>query len=403
MRGSVDTLALGVLDPLRGQGDDTAVRLQHLDGIPQVELAALGAVGYALVPAVHRADEVPVPHIGVAGGLLGLLLAEVEARRIVAVAGTVQLLDDIIGQLKIIIVGVAQVGIQCAAVGAGDRRNIVKRLGASLDLQAVHACLADQIDKRRGAKVVGVQDIAAVVLALTDLHILAGAVLLDQVILPAAGLGALTPVAAAACHIAGQQAPAGDAHAHGTVNESFQFQVSRAVIADEGDLGQGQFTGQHHALGAQFVADLGGLVVGDARLGGDMALHLGSVFFGQRQHTQVGNDKGIDAGLGGILDILGQLVQLLVGGQGVQRQIDLFAAGVGEDAALVQLAHRQVDRGGPHAEFRQSAVDSVRAVHDGVFQSFQAAGGGQQFRLLQHGYSSVYKLDQAQPALTQFW
>jgi len=134
-----------------------------------------------------------------------------------------------------------------------------------------------------------------------------------------------------------------------------------------------------------------------------MALHLGSVFFGQRQHTQVGNDKGIDAGLGGILDILGQLVQLLVGGQGVQRQIDLFAAGVGEDAALVQLAHRQVDRGGPHAEFRQSAVDSVRAVHDGVFQSFQAAGGGQQFRLLQHGYSSVYKLDQAQPALTQFW
>ena len=81
----------------------------------------------------------------------------------------------------------------------------------------------------------------------------------------------------------------------------------------------------------------------------------------------------------------------------------LFAAGVGEDAALVQLAHRQVDRGGPHAEFRQSAVDSVRAVHDGVFQSFQAAGGGQQFRLLQHGYSSVYKLDQAQPALTQFW
>ena len=117
-----------------------------------------------------------------------------------------------------------------------------------------------------------------------------------------------------------------------------------------------------------------------------MALHLGGVLFGQRQHAQVGNDKGIDAGLGGILDILGQLVQLLVGGQSVQRQIDLFAAGVGEDAALVQLAHRQVDRGGPHAEFRQGAVDGVRAVHDGVFQSFQAAGGGQQFRLLQHGY-----------------
>ena len=367
MRGSVDTLTLGIFDPFRGQGHDAAVGLQYLDGVPQAELAALGAAGHALVPAVHRADEIPVPYIGVAGGLLRLLFAEVEPRRIVAVAGAVQLLDDVIGQLKIIVVGVFQVGIQCAAVGAGDGRDIVKRLGPALNFQAVDTGLADQVDERRGTQVVGVQDITAVALAFADLHILAGAVFLDQIILPAAGLGALAPVAAAARHIAGQQAAPGNAHAHSTVDERFQFKVGGAVIADEGDLGQGQLARQHDAFCAQFVADLGGLVVGDARLRGDMALDLRGVLFSQCQHAQVGDDERIHPRLGSVLDILGQLAQLFVGGQGVQGQIDFFAARVGKNAALVQFAHRQVDRGGAHAKFRQGAVDGVRAVHDGVF------------------------------------
>ena len=57
---------------------------------------------------------------------------------------------------------------------------------------------------------------------------------------------------------------------------------------------------------------------------------------------------------------------------------------MGKDAALVQFAHGQVDGCGAHAKFRQGAVDGIRAVHDGVFQRFQAARRGQQFRLLQH-------------------
>ena len=115
-----------------------------------------------------------------------------------------------------------------------------------------------------------------------------------------------------------------------------------------------------------------------------MTLDLRGVLFGQRQHTQVGNDERIHARLGGVLNVPGQLGKFLVRGQGVQRQIDLFAAGMGKDAALVQFAHGQVDGCGAHAKFRQGAVDGIRAVHDGVFQRFQAARGGQQFRLLQH-------------------
>ena len=134
VRGGVHTLAIGVLDPVGRQGDHSTVGLQDLDGIAQVELAALGTVGHAVLPEINGANEVPVPHIGMAGGLLGLLLAKIKARRIVAVAGAVQLLDDIIRQLKVIAVGIAQVGIQGTAVGAGDGCHIVKRLGAALDL-----------------------------------------------------------------------------------------------------------------------------------------------------------------------------------------------------------------------------------------------------------------------------
>ena len=323
-------------------------------------------MGNAVLPGFHRADEIPATHIGVAGGLQRLLLTEVEPRRIVAVAGAVQFLNDRIGQREVILPRGFEVGVQRAAVGAGDRCHIVKRLGAPLDLQRVDARLADQIKKRRGTQVVGVQDITAV-LAFADLHILTGAMLLDKVVLPAAGLGALAAVAAAPGHIAGKQAPPGHAHTHSAVDKGFEVQLLGAVIADEGDLGQGQLSCQHHALGAQLIRHGRRLVVGDARLGGNMAFHLRGVLFGKAQNAQVGNDKGIHARLGGGLDILGQLLEFAVGGQGVQRQVDLFAAGVGKNTALAQLVHRQVDGRGAHTELRQGAVDGIRAVQHRVF------------------------------------
>ena len=97
-----------------------------------------------------------------------------------------------------------------------------------------------------------------------------------------------------------------------------------------------------------------------------------------------GDDKGIHTGLGGILYILRQLGQFLIGRQGVKGQIDLFAAGMGKDAALAQFPYRQVYRGRAHTEFRQGAVNGVSAVHHSIFQGLQAARRGQQFRLLQH-------------------
>ena len=66
-----------------------------------------------------------------------------------AVARAVQLLNDVVGQLKAIVVRVRQEGVQRAAVGADDRCNVIERLGAALDLQRVNARL--QIKSINGA------------------------------------------------------------------------------------------------------------------------------------------------------------------------------------------------------------------------------------------------------------
>ena len=98
------------------------------------------------------------------------------------------------------------------------------------------------------------------------------------------------------------------------------------------------------------------------------------------QHTKVCHDKGIHTGLGGFLDGLGQAVGLLVGRQGVHGQVDLAATGVGVDDAFRQLLRGEISRGRAHAKLRQTAVNSIGTVVDGITQTFRIARRGKQFR-----------------------
>ena len=298
-------------------------------------------------------------------------------------AGAGELLVDLSRQLKVVVGGVGQIGIQRLAVSGGHTGHIIEGLGAALDLQAVHTGLADQVDEGRGAQVVGVEDVAAV-LVLADLVQLAGAGLLAQVVLPAAGLGALAPVGVAACHVIGQQAPAGHAHAHGTVHKGLDLQFRRGLVAQDGDVLQGHLAGQHHALGTQVIGGAGGGPVGDAGLGGHVHVDVRGNGLAGIQHAQVGHDEGIHTGLGGLLDGVRQAVGFLIGRQGVHGQVDLAAPGMGIDDALGELFRRKVGRCRPHTELRQAAVNGIGTVVDGIAQALQIARRGEQFRDLQH-------------------
>ena len=297
--------------------------------------------------------------------------------------GTVEFFDHIIRQFVLIAEGILQVGIQRTTVGAGDRSHIVERLGPSFDFKRIHTCLADQIQERSRAQIIGVEDITAV-FAFANFHILSRAAFLHQGVLPATGLCAFSAVSAAPRHVTGQQAASRHTHAHGPMYKGFQIKFRRTIVTNLGNLGQRQFPGQNHALGAQFIGHPGGLVVGDACLCGDVPFHPRRILFGQSQHTQIGNNKSIHPRLGGILNVPGQFFQFLVGGQRIKRQINLFAPGMGKNTSLLQFFHGQVDRCRPHAEFRQSAVHRISAVQDCILQRFQAAGRRQKFGLLQH-------------------
>ena len=124
-----------------------------------------------------------------------------------AVAGAGQLLQHLLRQSEIIVERVGQVLVQRLAVSSSHAGHIVERLGAAFDLQAVHTRLADKVQERGGAQIIGVEDVAAV-LVLADLIQLAGAGLLAEIVLPAAGLGTLAPVGVTACHVIREQAPA---------------------------------------------------------------------------------------------------------------------------------------------------------------------------------------------------
>ena len=304
-------------------------------------------------------------------------------------AGTGKLLVHFSRQLKVVVERVGQISVQRPAVGGGNACHIVEGLGTALDLQAVHTGLADQIKERRGAHIIGVEDVAAV-LVLADLVQLARTGLLAEIVFPAAGLGTLAAVRVAARHVVGKQASARNAHAHSTVHKGFDLQLRRCFIAQDRNILQGHLTGQHHALCAHVVGGAGRSPVGDACLGGHVHIDVRCKGLAGIQHTKVCHDKGIHTGLGCFLDGLGQAVGFLVGGQGVHGQVDLAAAGVSVDDTLGQLFRRKVGRSRPHSKFRQAAVNGIGTVVDGIAQAFQIACRGQQFRDLQHSSNSSH-------------
>ena len=298
-----------------------------------------------------------------------------------AVAGAGQLSQNLFRKLEVLVHRVGQILVEGAAVGRRHAGDVVESLGAALDFEAVHARVADEVEEGRGTHIVGVEDVAAV-LVLADLIELARAGLLAEIVLPAAGLGALAAVCVAACHVVGEQAAARDAHAHGAVNESLDFQLRRGLVAEGSDVLQGHLPGQHHPLRAHVVGGAGSGPVGNAGLGGHMDVDVGRERLAGVQHAEVGHDEGVHTGSGSVLDGLRQTVSLLVGGQGVHGQVDLAAPGVGIDDALAQLLRGEVGGCRAHPELGQRAVDGVRAVVDGIPQALEVACRGQKFRYL---------------------
>ena len=104
MRGALHPFTGFVFDPLRVQRNAAAIRAEGFQSVAQAPLAALLAGGNTILPAFHSAHKLPLTDISSAVGCLtGLVAAKVKARGVVPVAGTGQLGQNIIAQLKVIV------------------------------------------------------------------------------------------------------------------------------------------------------------------------------------------------------------------------------------------------------------------------------------------------------------
>ena len=153
----------------------------------------------------------------------------------------------------------------------------------------------------------------------------------------------------------------------GPVDKGLQLQAGVHPFPDAFNFREGHLPGQHHPPGPQLPADLGGGVVDNARLGGDVPLHLGGHLPGQGKHPQIGDDKGVHAHILAGGEEAGQLLKFLVAGQGVAGDIDLHSPGVAVGHRLSQFLLPKVLGGRAHAEALPRQVHRVRAVaHRGL-------------------------------------
>ena len=90
------------------------------------------------------------------------------------------------------------------------------------------------------------------------------------------------------------------------------------------------------------------------------------------KHAGVGDDHAIRPHLADGLDILGQLLDIAVVGEQVERQIGALAVGAGEGHAFQHLLKRQV-RPRAQRQVGRAHVNRVRAVEDRDFELFQRA------------------------------
>ena len=148
-------------------------------------------------------------------------------------------------------------------VGVGHGGDIVGAFRAAFDFEAGGTGVNQIIQVPQHIHVLRIEQIGAV-LGLLDREVLAGALLFHDRILPAAWLGAFAVIAIAAGQIVGEQAAAGEGHAHSTVDEAFDVEVIRNVGANITHGLQVHLAGQHHTASTKLVEGVRSLIISHA-------------------------------------------------------------------------------------------------------------------------------------------
>ena len=237
------------------------------------------------------------------------------------------------------------------------------------------------------AHVPRVEDERAVVLA--DLHVLAGSLLLDEIVSPSAGLCALSSVGVPSGHIVGQKAPAGEGHAHGSVAERLDLHVGRYLAAQLPDVGEAHLSGEHRPSGSEVVERVRRGAVHDARLGGDVYIHIRGISAAHCHHAYICDYHPVRAGVSQQLYERRKLRYLGLIGDGVAGNVDPDRVRVSEPHCFSQLIVGEVSRRGSHPESSAGEIHRIGSVSHRSYQPVHIPRRRQHFQF-SHRYLPLF-------------
>ena len=208
------------------------------------------------------------------------------------------------------------------AIGVNRRSNVKGRFHPPFNFIGDDPRFFELAEEGSGTHIVGAKNRRAL-FVLHHREELPGALLLHEVIAPAAGLGAAAPVAASSSEEGRNHAPPGVGHTHGAVDEGFNLHILGNPPAKLGNILNRKLPGDHHPSCAHFVIDVGGIEVHAIRLGADVDFKLRRRLVNGGNKPKVRDDDRVRPGFIEKAGVVRGGVNLLVSREAVRGDVEL--------------------------------------------------------------------------------
>ena len=187
---------------------------------------------------------------------------------------------------QFIIIRIGNIYIHCLAVSIRYNRNVVRRFCPALDLKAVYTGFCKLINVLDKTHIFCVKYVCSAVIFKHRVK-LVGSLFFHKMIPPAARLGTLSPVCISVHKILRKKTSAGKTNAHCTVHEAFNIKFIGRFSTYLSNFFKRKLSCQNNSFCTHIVKFVGGSIIYNAGLSGNMDLHIGGKSFYHSKDTNV--------------------------------------------------------------------------------------------------------------------
>ena len=257
------------------------------------------------------------------------------------------------------------------AIDRRNRRDVLRRLHAPLDLERCDIGFDEPVDHLDTAKVTRAEQILSLVRELPAIRV-------HEPVGQTTGLGAQTAIRAASADERGEQALTRLADAQRAVDEHLEV---NAELGKLGNLFDGKLAGKRDTRATQTRGKLDAAFAAHVHLRRGVQLELGQLTTQHGHEADVLHDGGIDSRFGGIRDHRKDIVHLAGKHEGVGREIDTGAAQMGVTTRSTQVVDVEVVGITTRVERTGTQIDGIGTGGKRRLERLAISRGGEQFRL----------------------